>query len=127
MEGKNGLDRGLYQASDTGLFQGCDRTGGVIADRDHIIPRSQCEHRISNAGHEADDSMRVVGHRDCTAGFICDDAAGLRSDGCHQQDKQQQSPAHDCTAPLSTKGKPATSKSTSDATAATRWFISPKR
>src|SRR5271156_6819079 len=99
--------------------------GGVIADRHHIVSRSQREHRISNAGQEADHSMRVVGYRDSPAGFIREHAAGLRGDGGSQQDQQHQSPAHDATAPLRTKGKPATSKSTSDATRATRWFISP--
>src|SRR5277367_4838236 len=127
MKGENGFDRGLYQATNAWLLHGFGRMGGVITDRHHIVSRPQCEHRISNAGQQADDSMRVVGHRDCPANFIRDHAAGLGGDGGRQQDQQQQSPAHDATAPLSTNGKPATSKSTSDATRATRWFISPNR
>src|ERR1700733_1472925 len=127
MKGKDGLDRRLYQAADTRLLQGCGRIGSVIAHRNHIVPRSKCKHRIRNAGHQADDSMRVIGHRNCPAGLIGDHAAGLRGAGGQQQDKQQQGSAHDATARLSTNGKPATSRSTSDATWATRWFISPSR
>src|ERR1700722_19932648 len=71
--------------------------------------------------------MRVVGHCDCPAGFVGDDAAGVRGDGGHEQDPQQQTPRHDGIAPFSTRGKPATISSTLDATWATRWFISPRR
>ena len=92
MEGENGLDRRLDQAADTRLLQRCGRIGGVIADRNHIVARSQREDRIGNAGHQADHAMRVVGHRDFASGFIGQHAACLRRDGGRQQVQQQQSP-----------------------------------
>ena len=38
MEGKNGLDRGLYQAAYAWFLQGLRGIDGVVTHRNHIIP-----------------------------------------------------------------------------------------
>ncbi len=129
MEGKNGLDGRLYQAADTGFFQCFRGIGGVVTHRNHIVSQPECEYSVGDTGHQANYPMRMIGHGDLASGFIRNDAAGLNRDrhGSHQHGQNQESPFHCWTCPLSTKGRPATRRSTLEATRAMLWFISPNK
>src|SRR5271154_6321725 len=139
MEGENGLYGRLDQAAYTRFLQRSGRRGRVVTNRNHIVARSQREHSVGDTGQQTDHAMRVVGHRDFASTFIRQDAACLArkspaGPGGHYREDNQSTP-HAVAAsvelssswPLSTNGRPATSRSTLDATRATLWFISPSR
>src|ERR1700734_313330 len=138
MKGEDGLYRRLDQAADTRFLQRCRRIGGVVTDRDYVIARSQREDSVGDARQQADHAMRMIGHRDFASAFVRQDAACMSRENPagpgHQHEDKQRAPhavAASCGLasawPLRTNGRPATSRSTLDATRATLWFSSPSR